>query len=91
MTKQNQPTQSKQRLSDLPLGESAFISRIEIKGDQRRRLMDLGLLPGTRITAEIKAPLGEPIAYRVRGALIAFRKEVADHVFIEDSLEEVSQ
>ena len=53
-----------------------------IRGPERRRLMDLGILPGTRIEAEMSAPGGQPVAYRVRGALIALRREQADMIQI---------
>jgi Fe2+ transport system protein FeoA len=45
--------------------------------------MDLGLLPGTTITAEMTSAGGDPTAYRVRGALIALRKTQSDLIFVE--------
>ena len=53
-----------------------------LRGAERRRLMDLGILPGTIITAEMNAPGGDPTAYRIRGALIALRKEQANLIQI---------
>lgn len=67
-------------LSALRLGEHAYISRVGGKADMARRLTDLGLLPGTRIACELVSPSGDPVAYRVRGALIALRKRDADGV-----------
>lgn len=52
------------------------------RGQERHRLIDLGILPGTRVTAELVSPLGDPTAYRVRGALIALRKEQAQSIQI---------
>jgi ferrous iron transport protein A len=49
---------------------------------ERHRLMDLGVLPGTRVRAEFVSPTGEPVAYMIRGALIALRGEQADKIFI---------
>ncbi|MFV1966792.1 MAG: iron dependent repressor, metal binding and dimerization domain protein [Pirellulaceae bacterium] len=65
------------RLSDLVLGEEATVLGIlpACRGPQRRRLLDLGLIPGTPVAAELSSPGGEPTAYRIRGALIALRKE----------------
>jgi DtxR family Mn-dependent transcriptional regulator len=54
-----------------------------LRGSERRRLMDLGLLPGTTITAELTSASGDPTAYRVRGALIALRKSQSDLIFVE--------
>lgn len=45
------------------------------QGIQRRRLLDLGVVPGTRVTLELAAAGGNPTAYRIRGALIALRRE----------------
>ena len=40
-----------------------------------RRLLDLGLVPGTLVEAELTGAGGDPVAYRIRGALIALRKD----------------
>ncbi|RME45954.1 MAG: ferrous iron transport protein A [Caldilineae bacterium] len=58
------------------------------RGAERRRLMDLGILPGTLIRAEMVSPSGDPTAYRIRGALIALRKEQADRIYITRATEE---
>jgi DtxR family Mn-dependent transcriptional regulator len=59
------------------------------RGQQRRRLMDLGIVAGTRVTAEMQSAGGDPTAYRVRGALVALRKRQARHVFVEPEGEEI--
>lgn len=68
-----------ERLNQLKKGDSAEVISISrgCRGAQRRRLMDLGILPGTKITANLKSPSGDPTAYEVRGALIALRQEQA--------------
>ncbi len=53
-----------------------------LRGAERRRIMDLGVLPGTEIIAEMVSPSGDPTAYRIRGALIALRKEQASLIRI---------
>ncbi|RPI08980.1 MAG: ferrous iron transport protein A, partial [Zetaproteobacteria bacterium] len=63
-------------------GRVLAISR-RCRGAERRRLLDLGVLPGTVIRAEIQSPNGDPTAYRVRDALIALRAEQADFIRIE--------
>lgn len=62
-------------------GELAYISR-SVVGGERRRLLDLGLVPGTSIAREFDSMLGSPTAYRVRGAVIALRREQAARIFI---------
>jgi DtxR family Mn-dependent transcriptional regulator len=53
------------------------------QGLQRRRLLDLGVVPGTRVTAEFASPGGDPIAYRIRGALIALRRVQAELIQVD--------
>lgn len=66
-------------LANLQPGEQGQVINISpaCRGPERRRFMDLGILPGTVITAELKSPGGDPTAYNIRGALIALRQEQA--------------
>jgi DtxR family Mn-dependent transcriptional regulator len=72
------------RLTTLELGRCAVVHRLEdaLQGFTRRRLLDLGLTPGAEICAEYASFLGDPVAFRVRGSLIAMRREQARHVLI---------
>ena len=78
-------------LSTLKVGESGVVLGISkaCRGMQRRRLMDLGLVPGTVVSAELKSASGNPTAYNIRGAMIALRKDQAHLVHIRRQ-EEVS-
>lgn len=71
-------------LSSLRPGDAAVVTSISrlCRGQQRRRLMDLGIVPGTRITAELDSLTGNPRAYIVRGTLVALRREQADQIFV---------
>lgn len=73
-------------LATLKPGQAARVVRLSprCRGPERRRLMDLGLLPGTWVRAELASPAGDPIAYRIRGALIALRREQANWIEISD-------
>ena len=71
------------RLSSLEPGESGRVVALRCEGFNRRRLLDLGLTPGTVVESAFPGPLQEPTAYRVRGALIALRREQADEIEIE--------
>ncbi len=53
------------------------------RGAERRRMMDLGILPGAVVAAELVSPSGDPTAYRIRGAMIALRREQAQLINIQ--------
>ncbi len=78
------PTGS-ETLNRLPIGQSAEVMGIanKCRGAERRRFMDLGILPGTTITAEMRSPSGDPTAYIIRDALIALRHEQASLIRIK--------
>ncbi len=72
-------------LHDLSVGETAVVVSLSNKcrGAERRRFMDLGILPGTKITAQMRSPGGDPTAYIIRDALIALRSDQASLINIE--------
>lgn len=73
-----------ERLSNLQPGESGVVLGLTpaCRGNERRRFMDLGILPGAAIHAEMRSPSGDPTAYRIRDTLIALRREQADRIRI---------
>lgn len=73
------------RLSAIEPGEAAAVVALaaSCRGVQRRRLLDLGLVPGTRVTSELRGPSGDPTAYRIRGALIALRRDQAAQIYVQ--------
>jgi len=60
-----------------------LVQKVEIKGDLKRRLLDLGFVPGSVIEVLKASPLGDPISYRVAGTVIALRKEESQLLFGE--------
>jgi ferrous iron transport protein A len=70
-------------LDELPRDEPAIVTSLDSTGAERRRLMDLGLLPGIEVRAERTSPLGDPTAYLVRGSVIALRRSQARGIHIE--------
>jgi len=71
-------------LSMLAYGQPAEIVSLDeaVQGFTRRRFLDLGLTPGTPIFPELKNFFGDPRAYRVRGTLIALRKDQAEMILV---------
>lgn len=64
-------------LVDLRRGEAGIVDRLDLPVDDARRLMELGFLPGTRVTAGQSAPGGDPRVFQVDGSEIALRSETA--------------
>lgn len=70
-------------LSQLPLNKDGIIQELKCEGNIRRRLLDMGLVKGTKITPVLVSPSKDPRAFFVRGSIIAIRKEDAEKVDIE--------
>ncbi|HHY91525.1 MAG TPA: ferrous iron transport protein A [Clostridiales bacterium] len=70
-------------LSDLPVGINARVLHLKATGLSRRRLLDLGLVPGTQVKILRKSPLGDPTAYEIRGASVALRKKDASNILVQ--------
>lgn len=62
-------------LYELPLNKIGIIDNLNCNGNIRRRLLDLGLVKGTKIIPIFKSPSGDPTAFEIRKTLIALRKE----------------
>lgn len=70
-------------LAQLPVGAAARIRQILSTGSMRRRLQDLGLIEGTRVCCVQKSPAGDPVAYEIRGAVIALRADDSSNILIQ--------
>jgi len=70
-------------LSALKPGTKGKITRIAAQGGLKRRLLDMGLVPGAEIVVEGVAPLGDPLEVKVRGYHLSLRKSEAANVWIE--------
>lgn len=70
------------KLSDLPMGHSGTVVEIHMEDGIKRRLLDLGLVRDSRIRALNRSPAGDPVAFEVRGAVIALRNDVASHILV---------
>ncbi|MCM1132154.1 MAG: ferrous iron transport protein A [Ruminococcus flavefaciens] len=69
-------------LSQLEEGESCTVEGLEISGAMRYRLSELGFINGSGVTCLQKSFSGDPVAYFVRGAVIALRKSDASKIKI---------
>lgn len=71
------------RLTELNRGDTAVITELVTHDDIRRRLQDIGLIEGTVVECLGKSPLGDPIAFLIRGAVIALRNEDSSQILIQ--------
>lgn len=70
-------------LKEMQPGQKARIKKILSSGSMRRRLLDIGLIKGTKIECVGKSPAGDPLAFYIRGAVIAIREEDCRNIIVE--------
>ena len=70
-------------LNDLSVGKEAVISAVNGEGALRLRLLDMGLIPGTKVKVIKIAPLGDPIEIMLRGYELSLRKADAEMIEVE--------
>lgn len=69
-------------LDGLERGQTAKVQSLLATGSMRRRLQDIGLIEGTQVECLQKSPAGDPVAYLIRGAVIALRSEDSETVLV---------
>lgn len=69
-------------LHQLPIGQSAIITKVGGEGELRYRFLDMGLIPKTKVTVTKVAPMGDPIEIRLRGYTLTPRVEDAKNIEI---------
>lgn len=67
-------------LKELPVGKTAVIKTVGGEGILRLRLLDMGLIPNTRVTVQRIAPMGDPMEIRLRGYELTLRLEDASKI-----------
>lgn len=70
-------------LAEADTGSRLRLSRIEVEGVLRRRLLDLGFVPGNTVEVLQRSPLGDPVAFRVNNTTIALRREESTRLYGE--------
>lgn len=71
-----------QPLTSYPVGTTATVAEIKVPPAGRARLMEMGLLNGTKIELVRYAPLGDPVEIRVRGYHLTLRKQEAEQILV---------
>ena len=70
-------------LNELKIGQSCKITKVNGEGALRKRLLDVGLTPKTKVTLHKTAPMGDPIELLLRGYNLTIRKEEAARIEAE--------
>lgn len=71
-------------VDDLKIGQSGVISQVGGEGALRLRFLDMGLIPGTKVTLEKAAPMGDPIQLQLRGYELTIRREDARKIALRE-------
>ena len=80
------------KLSDVRVGESGVLQRVDLGEEISDHLAHLGFLPGAEFKVLRRAPAGDPTVYRIDGIEVGLRNETARHIEIElDQLEAVAK
>lgn len=70
-------------LREIPCGETVTVVRVHGEGALRRRILDMGLAKGAKVTVRKVAPLGDPMELTIRGYELSIRKVDAEMVEVE--------
>ncbi|NLP45565.1 MAG: ferrous iron transport protein A [Epulopiscium sp.] len=70
-------------LDQMPLGSKVIVKKISRETNVKRRLMDMGVVPGIEVEVKGKAPMGDPIEILIRGYKLTLRKDEAATIFVE--------
>jgi len=70
-------------LRNMKKNQTGVISAIKVSGELGRRIRDMGLVPGTQITIQGRAPLNDPVALRIMGGTLTLRNNEADHIEVD--------
>ena len=70
-------------LNELRVGQRGIVVRVGSKGPVKRRMMDMGLVPGSEVSVRRVAPLGDPIEFTVKGYSLSLRKSEAQDIQVE--------
>ena len=70
-------------LRKMHVNQCGKVSAVRVGGELGRRIRDMGLVPGTAIKVQGRAPLRDPIALKVRGSTLTLRNDEADYIEVE--------
>ena len=63
--------------------QTGTITSVKVGGELGRRIREMGLVPGTQVTIQGRAPLNDPVALRVLGGTLTLRNNEADFIIVD--------
>lgn len=82
MNNTNKSNNEEMPLSELKKGQKAVVLQVGGKGIVKRRMMDMGVVPGSTIRVVRVAPFGDPIEFNVKGYSLSLRKSEAKNIIV---------
>ena len=73
------------KLNELQVGEKAVIVKVGAKGEIKKRLLEMGVVPGVGVEVERVAPLGDPIEVRIMGYHLSLRQSESSEIEVKRS------
>jgi len=73
------------RLNELDLNEEAIIKKVKAKENIKKRLLDIGIVRGSKIKKTLISPGKDMIAYLIKGTIVAIRKEDTKDIIVEEN------
>jgi ferrous iron transport protein A len=70
-------------IRNMKVDQRGTITAVKVGGELGRRIRDMGLVPGTSILVQGRAPLYDPVALRVKGFTLTLRNNEANHIEVE--------
>lgn len=70
-------------LCDIKVGDKVIVKEINSDENIKRRLLDIGLVKGTYVECVFKSFFNDPLAYLIRGTVIAIRKDDSKNIRVE--------
>jgi ferrous iron transport protein A len=70
-------------IRNMQVNQEGTIASVKVAGELGRRIRDMGLVPGTEIKIQGRAPLYDPVALRIKGFTLTLRNNEADHIEVE--------
>ncbi|MBC8456430.1 MAG: ferrous iron transport protein A [Deltaproteobacteria bacterium] len=74
---------SKMNMRQMAVDQAGTISSVKADGELGRRIRDMGLVPGTEIKIQGRAPLNDPVSLRIMGFTLTLRNREADFIEVE--------